>query len=84
MMYSMSMTQTSTATQTPTAATLRACTTRDEAAAILRPLRKSDLRDIAGELGMRTTASQTRGALIDRIVNRAVGSRLDSAALRGL
>jgi hypothetical protein len=60
-------------------------TTREEADAMLRPLKqKPHLNALARLLGMRGYSSYTKGELIDAIIEFTVGNRLDSGAIRQL
>jgi hypothetical protein len=63
-------------------AALAAMTSRDEGAAYLNRLRVPELKDLAASLGHGRTG--TKPELIDRIVQRTIGSRLNAAAIHDL
>lgn len=69
-------------TTAPTADQLRACDSREAAAALL-PLKLSrpQLLAIAAEFDMGATSRSNKAELIERIVHRAVGQRLNHEAI---
>jgi hypothetical protein len=62
---------------------VRNADSREAAAAMLRPLKVADLKEIAANLGITLPGSATKERLTTTIVERAVGNRLDSLAIRG-
>jgi transglutaminase-like putative cysteine protease len=67
----------------PTAAQLDACATRDAARALLPlALTRVQLNALAAELDMGSTGRDNKAALIERIVHRTVGYRVNSEAIR--
>ncbi|TDC81816.1 hypothetical protein E1193_13570 [Micromonospora sp. KC606] len=65
-------------------AALAAMTTRGDGTAYLSTWSVRELRALATRLGLRGTASGRKAELVERIVDRTVGFRLDSAAIRQL
>jgi hypothetical protein len=66
------------------AAAVRSSSTRDEATALLKPLKKDpDLKQIAELLDVHGLGNLTKDKLIDAIVEGTVGSRLDFQAIQG-
>lgn len=66
----------------PTVDQLTACPTRDAARALLpAALTKAQLVDIARELDMGAVSRHTKADLVERIVERAVGFRLNHNAI---
>ncbi|WP_446212944.1 hypothetical protein [Micromonospora sp. IBSANI012] len=63
---------------------LTAMTSRAEGTAYLTPWPAKDLRALAARLGLRGVAGLRKADLVDRLVDRTVGFRLDSAAIRRL
>jgi hypothetical protein len=64
---------------------LEAMASRDAGRAYLAPLRlKPELVSLAGMLGLGGVSGVKKADLIDRIVERAIGYRLNSSALRQL
>jgi hypothetical protein len=63
-------------------ATLRAAVTRERGAEILAPLTRSQLVAVAAHLD--SSKGGTKGELVERIVERTIGFRLNSAAIRSL
>lgn len=58
--------------------------TRDEGQRYLQPMKVSDLRAVAALLGIRGVSKTGKDDLIALLVERTVGSRLNSAAVRAL
>jgi hypothetical protein len=56
---------------------------RERAEALLKPLKVAEIKDVALALGIPTTGLSAKDKLISAIVERTVGSRLDSLAIRG-
>lgn len=65
------------------AETLGNLDSRDAATALLKPLKNLELKDVASALGIPITGSPSKDKLITAIVERTVGNRLDSLAIRG-
>jgi hypothetical protein len=63
-------------------AALVAMTRRDEGTAYLASWTTRELRALAARVGLRGVAGLRKSELIDRIVDRTIGFRLDSAAIR--
>ncbi|MEU2611258.1 hypothetical protein ABZ570_06690 [Micromonospora sp. NPDC007271] len=61
---------------------LTAMTSRDDGAAYLAPWAVRDLRALAARLGLRGVTGLKKVDLIDRIVDRTIGFRLNSSAIR--
>ncbi|MEH0818567.1 MULTISPECIES: Rho termination factor N-terminal domain-containing protein [unclassified Micromonospora] len=59
-------------------------TSRADGTAYLTPWPARDLRALAARLGLRGVAGLRKAELVDRLVDRTVGFRLDSAAIRQL
>ncbi|SCF34139.1 Rho termination factor, N-terminal domain [Micromonospora viridifaciens] len=62
--------------------TLTAMTSRGDGAAYLAPWAVKDLRALAAQLGLRGVTGLKKIDLIDRIVDRTIGYRLNSSAIR--
>jgi hypothetical protein len=66
------------------AETVRTAETREEAIAVLRPLRKDpELKEVAVLLNVHGMGNLAKDRLVDAIVEATVGSRLDSQAILG-
>jgi Rho termination factor, N-terminal domain len=65
-------------------ATLGRMTSRDEGERFLGSLTATDVKALAAELGMRGVSKDRKDDLIAKIVERTIGARLDSAAIRQL
>ncbi|MEU5942394.1 hypothetical protein ABZ807_25160 [Micromonospora sp. NPDC047548] len=63
---------------------LAAMTSRADGTAYLTPWPAKDLRALAARLGLRGVAGLRKAELVDRLVDRTVGFRLNSAAVRQL
>ena len=63
-------------------AALESVRSRDEGAAVLKPLSGQQLKDVAAILD--TSAAGTKTVLAERIIERTIGFRLNSAAIRQL
>jgi hypothetical protein len=63
--------------------TVEAATSRDQASAVLEPLKIADLRAVAGAVHVAAPAG-TKVALIKQIVELTAGARLSGDALRAL
>ncbi|GAA3232650.1 hypothetical protein ACFO1B_21085 [Dactylosporangium siamense] len=57
---------------------------RDEGERYLKPLLVGDLRAVAAELGIGGVSKTSKAGLITMLVERAIGSRLNSLAVRQL
>jgi hypothetical protein len=64
--------------------TLGRMVSRDEGERYLASLTATDVKALAGELGMRGVSKDRKDDLIAKIVERTIGARLDSAAIRQL
>jgi hypothetical protein len=56
---------------------------REAATGLLKPLKVAEIRDVAAILGITPVGNLSKDRLISAIVERAVGSRVDSMAIRG-
>ncbi|RQW84033.1 hypothetical protein [Micromonospora globispora] len=65
-------------------ATLTAMGSRDEGTVYLSPWNAKDLRVLAAHLEMRGVTGLKKADLIDRIVDRTIGYRVNSSAIRQL
>ncbi|MBB5873107.1 chromosome partitioning protein [Allocatelliglobosispora scoriae] len=69
---------------TDTVTALRGMSAREDGAALLHAFSLASLRELAAALDMSALGSGTRDELIERIVERTIGSRLNSEAIRRL
>lgn len=68
---------------TAIARTLTDLDTREAAADALKPLKLAQLKEVAGILGINLVGSVSKDKATVAIVERTVGNRLDSLAIRG-
>lgn len=65
------------------AETLASLDSREAAADLLQPLKVADLKDVASILNVPVPGRATKEVLTVAIIERTVGNRLDSLAIRG-